>query len=329
MFESLHNHTTTSDGAEGHMAVLSTAQLHNITTIAFTDHDALPDEATLQTLESYQGPVTWSVGIEVSSGFAQDHFVSGSLHIVGLFVDVHNPALQEHCRLAQEARQKRMSQIVSNLTEQGFIITEAECLSASAGESVGRPHIVSALLSNPNNQKRLLQLREQMSDDSTVREAYQNMENRAKHRGIEEYAYGLLLGDNAYMPAVYVDYLYQLDMDQSSALIRSAGGVSLLAHWWCYSKKLSLETVRGYLLEGRLDGIETIGGPGEESIKAYPALKKLADETGCLVSVGADAHRPADFTRYQTMPCIQDTSGTFANLVQRARPTSMCSNYTN
>lgn len=324
MYESLHNHTTTSDGLEDHLGVLKTAGQYKMDIISFTDHDALPSESSLNKLGQYDGPVAWTVGIEVSSGFASDHQSSGSLHIVGHFVDVHDKALLEHCRLAQEARQERMTRIVKNLNQQGFIISEAACLKASGGESVGRPHIVAALLSIPENEIHLMALVEKMSKDSDAKEAYDRMQERAKVRGISEYVYALLLGNDPYFPGVYVDYLYMIDMDESVRLIREAGGVAILAHWWTYKDKLSLETVREYLLAGRLDGIEVIGGATKDSADAYPTLKSLAEETDCLVSVGADAHKPADFERYVAMGCVNDTAGVFSKLYEQVKPERLC-----
>lgn len=320
MYESLHNHTTTSDGLEDHLGVLKTAEKFNMQVISFTDHDALPNEETLSKLKQYNGPVAWTVGIEVSSGFASDHQSSGSLHIVGHFVDVHNKAILEHCSLAQKARQERMTRIVNNLNQQGFKITEAACLEASGGESVGRPHIVSALLSDPENETRLMTLVDKMSKDDEAKEAYEQMQERAVVRGISEYVYSLLLGNEPYIPGVYVDYLYMIDMDESVRLIREAGGVAILAHWWTYKDKLSIDTVREYLLSGRLDGIEVIGGANKYSEEAYPVLSSLAKETDCLVSVGADAHKPADFERFVAMECASDTVGVFKILYDKVKP---------
>lgn len=324
MYESLHNHTTTSDGLQDHLGVLQTAEQYDVHAVSFTDHDALPNEAALAQLRSYAGPVAWTVGIEISSGYAAEHPATGSLHIVGHFVDVHNKALLEHCRLAQEARQERMARIVENLIKQGFVISEADCLRASGGESVGRPHIVAALLSYPVNEARLMELVAVMARDEKVSEAYELAKKKAEARGVQEYVYALLLANDPYIPDVYVDYLYMTDMDESVKLIRDAGGVALQAHWWTYEKKLSLDTLKEYLINGRLDGIEVIGGANDISAGAYPALSRLAEETGCLTSVGADAHKPADFERYVAMPCAKDTEGYLKQLYETVQPKRAC-----
>ena len=326
MYESLHNHTTTSDGLQDHLAVLATAKRFKMNVIAFTDHDALPDEKTLAALKNYNGPVAWTVGIEISSGYALDHSSrgAGSLHIIGHFVDVTNKALNEHCRLAQEARTERMVRIVENLNRLGFLLKEEDCLRASGGESVGRPHIVSALLSYKENETRLRELMDEMAKDPEVAEQYKRAKEKAATRGLSEFVYTLLLGNEAYFPDVYVDYLYTIDMDKSVALIRDAGGVAIQAHWWTYQNKLPLDTLREYLINKRIDGIEIIGGAGPESAAAYPSLKQLAEETDCLVSVGADAHKPEDFERYLQLPMVTETKGIFTTLYEKAKPVKAC-----
>jgi hypothetical protein len=57
------------------------------------------------------------------------------------------------------------------------------------------------------------------------------------------------------------------------------------------------------------------------------ALATLADETGCLRSVGVDAHMPGDFDRFITMDDrAAQTPGTLATLIERTRPSLRFSN---
>ena len=48
MFESLHNHTLASDGAQTYSEVLEAAEKLKIGVIAFTDHDVVPSESALE-----------------------------------------------------------------------------------------------------------------------------------------------------------------------------------------------------------------------------------------------------------------------------------------
>lgn len=144
-YESLHCHTLVSDGELTHKQVLDTAQQNNISAVAFTDHDSVPDENTLKELDKLWAHSTKRiVGVEISSGLPKEAGggPSSGFHVVGLFVDPTNAALLEHCRKAQEARVVRMQKMVRNLRELGFNVTEQDCLAASGSEAVARPHIV-------------------------------------------------------------------------------------------------------------------------------------------------------------------------------------------
>ena len=147
MYESLHNHTTASDGTQTYLEVLEAARRNKVGLVAFTDHDTLPSAADLKILRDYDGPVKWMVGCEISSGLPIElgGGVTSSLHILGLFTDPTNKALLDHCVKAVAARIERMERIVTNLKSLGFNISVEDCMAASGGETVGRPHIVRAL----------------------------------------------------------------------------------------------------------------------------------------------------------------------------------------
>jgi predicted metal-dependent phosphoesterase TrpH len=67
-YESLHNHTVLSDGAQTHLEMLATAEQAGFGVVAFTDHDVLPDAGVLADLRAYDGLVDWTVGVELSAG---------------------------------------------------------------------------------------------------------------------------------------------------------------------------------------------------------------------------------------------------------------------
>ncbi len=151
--ESLHTHTTLSDGKMTHRELFDLAESLGISVLAFTDHDAVPTPEIMAEIETLRDRKTkWVVGIEITADLPKElRPETGSMHIIGLFIDPTNAALAEHCRLAQEARIKRMNQIVSKLQTLGFKISANDCLEMSGGESVGRPHIVQALSKYPEN----------------------------------------------------------------------------------------------------------------------------------------------------------------------------------
>jgi len=61
-----------------------------------------------------------------------------------------------------------------------------------------------------------------------------------------DYPYRLFLSDDAFIPGIYVDYLYSIDLDSAVKLIRGAGGVAIVAHWYTASRKIDGRDARGY-----------------------------------------------------------------------------------
>ncbi len=112
-YESLHNHTTASDGHLDHIELLNKGYAEGFGLMAFTDHDVLPNDEALARLKDYDGPMKWLTGVEISSGLPKElgGGPASMFHILGLFVDPHNKALMEHCQTAVAARNERMEQI--------------------------------------------------------------------------------------------------------------------------------------------------------------------------------------------------------------------------
>lgn len=334
-YESLHNHTTLSDGAQSPRQVLKTAGQHGFGVVALTDHDALPDSKILADLKNYRGPVKWLIGIELSSGLPRE-LGGGSasmFHVLGLFTDPASPALLEHCRRAREARLERMERLVVNLRQLGLTISADDCLAESGGESVGRPHVVAALLKHPENLPVIERLRRRMEQaaahDAKLANEYREMMRRYEGQGAAALPYGLFLSDRAFVPDVYVDYAYWADMDQSVALIRGAGGIALIAHWPTIMEKVDAAMLERFLLEKRLDGVELATGfVGPATQEQTGLLRQMADRTGAATSLGVDGHEAADFERFiRQTGMAAETAGQTARLIRRYRPDLDFSNF--
>ena len=258
LYESLHNHTKLSDGVLSHLELLDVAEKAGFGVIGFTDHDLLPSKEILNELKQYKGKVKWFIGCELSAALPEElgGGESSNFHIVGLFTDPFNKDILNHCAKMQESRIERMKMIVKNLTGLGFKITVEDCFEEAGDLNVGRPHIVRVLNRYKENgavQDRLMRRMEEVAKtDSAVAENYVNMIKL----GEISYPYGLYLSNDAFISDVYVDHLYYKDMDAIVDLIHGAGGVALLAHWHTIQKKIDESTLRKFLSDKRLDGIE-------------------------------------------------------------------------
>lgn len=299
-YQTLHCHTTISDGYLTHGEVLDQCKKNNIGAVAFTDHDSLPPKKVVKSLmENKKDETKWIIGIEISSGGPVDFPVKFSPHIVGLFLDPFNKDLVNHCKLAQEARVDRMREMVSHLTKLGFDVTEKECLNASGGESVARPHIVKALKSKRHNleviEKIRLEMKKKSKNDEKLKQQYDLM----MERGEQQYPYVLFLSDDSFIKETYVDYKYRADLDKSVELIRNAGGIALFAHWFTEMKKFKERDMEGLLKDSRLDGVETVYGwdalEKEECKRQRKILENLLEKHDKVAGGGVDAHSVEHF----------------------------------
>ena len=269
MIQSLHNHTTTSDGKLTYTELLQEASKRNFSVIAFTDHDSLPPLHIVEELAKPQWakdfPTKYIWGIEMTSSPPKEtHIRCSDFHIVGLFVDPTNKELREYCQIAQKRRQDRMSFIVKGLQKLNFTITEEMCLEQSGGESVGRPHIVRALASVPSNAAVLEGIVQQFvsarEKDSTLSSRFPEFDSSS----LWDKCYALFLSKSAWMSGVYKE-MDVPDIAECSRLIHGAGGIVILAHYFTISRVVSLSMVEEWLDSGILDGAETVYNLGKGS----------------------------------------------------------------
>lgn len=294
IYQTLHCHTIASDGLLTHSQVLDICSKNNIGVVAFTDHDSMPSASIVKKLKSSKSKANWIIGIEISSGKPSDFDMNFSPHIVGLFVDPFNKNLVKHCKLAKEARIERMARMVKSLNKLGFNITEQDCLDASGGETVGRPHIVKAINSKQENESIIENLRKKMEEDVKKDNKLKEKYNYMIKMGKNSYPYTLFLSDDSYIKGVYVDYLYRVDLDGCVKLIRDAGGVAVFAHWFTEIEKCDESKMEMLLKEDRLDGVETVYGFYDDIrndfIKQRKVLKRMVEKYQKLEGGGIDAH---------------------------------------
>jgi len=189
-------------------------------------------------------------GIEISAEHSP-----GSMHILGFFLDIHHPLLNERLAYLQKARAERNPKIVEKLNRLGINITFEEVVKASGGGQVGRPHFANVLL-----EKKYV-------------------------RSFPE-AFDRFLKKGA--PA-YVDKL-RFTSKEALHFINEAKGVAVLAHpntlgmnGYSELEKLILK-----LVEEGLKGIEVYYP--EHSAAEVAQYKTLAERYGLLATGGTDYH---------------------------------------
>jgi predicted metal-dependent phosphoesterase TrpH len=136
----LHTHSTASDGKLSPAELIRHAHAMGIEVIALTDHD------TLSGLEEASEEAA-KVGIELIPGIeisAENN--PGTLHMLGYFVDPSDAELVETLSWLRGGRDDRNRMILTKLGELGCPLQWEDVASLAGGESMGRPHIATAML---------------------------------------------------------------------------------------------------------------------------------------------------------------------------------------
>jgi len=222
--------------------------------LAITDHDTT--EAIPAALaEAENRDITIVPGVEIST-------VSGreEIHLLGYFVDVDNSELQSLLTRTRAARWKRAQKMLVRLANLGLPIEWERVLEFSAGGgSIGRPHVAATLV-------------------------------EAGHVSNYDEAFDLWIGRDR--PA-YVER-YKLLPEEAIQLVRSAGGLPVLAHPYMYSRRgelrkgLDLKRWLPKLRDAGLEGIEVYYSNYPH--RARRQLLSCAVRYGLIVTGGSDFH---------------------------------------
>ena len=186
----LHTHTNASDGLLSPTKLIEYASLKGLQAVAITDHDTT-DGIDEAITAGKAYKIDVIPGIELNS-----QIESNEIHILGYFINRKFDELQRVLSKMRDSRKSRTEKMVEKLVElYGFPISFEDIRNQVQGESIGRPHIARLLVS-----KGLI------NDDKEAFEKY--------------------IGTDC--PA-YIGR-YRITPTEAISLIKSAGGVSVLAH---------------------------------------------------------------------------------------------------
>ncbi len=248
----LHTHSTASDGTLAPAAVARAAKDAGLTAVALTDHDTTAGVAEA-VAEGAQAGIEVVPGVEVS---VEGEPGVGSFHLVGLFVDVAEPALAAALARVRDGRRDRNLRIVERLGRLGVPVSIEEVAALAGGEVVARPHFARALV-------------------------------RRGHVGSMKEAFDRFLARGG--PA-YVDR-YRLSAAEAVGLLRGAGGRAVLCHPILLGLPLAdLEPFVRRLADLGLDAIEVWYPDHDRAYEA--ALLDLARRLSLRPSGGSDFHGP-------------------------------------
>ena len=135
----LHLHTPASDGTLSPTELIEQILQTTLRVVAVTDHDSTSGVDEAMTAAAGTELIVIP-GIEFAS-----EIDDSEVHLLGLFINHHSPALQAAIERLREQRIEAAQEMVRKLNSLGMDITW-EQVSELAGGSVGRPHIARALL---------------------------------------------------------------------------------------------------------------------------------------------------------------------------------------
>ena len=249
MIIDLHTHSTYSDGTDTPSELINKALAAGISIIGLTDHDSV--SGWQEATKALRSGISLVPGAEISCQTSDGI----SVHILGLLFDANNSELMNTLEKTRENRHGRMEKIIARINEAGIDITMNDVLEQlSDGATLGRPHLADALV-----KKGVVASRD---------EAFaQMLHNNSKY---------------------YVSH-YSPTPEAAIALIKAAGGVSVIAHPMAShrGRTISLETF-GSLIESGLDGIEV--DHRDHSPDEKMQLITLAKESNLVMTGASDYH---------------------------------------
>jgi predicted metal-dependent phosphoesterase TrpH len=185
----LHVHSTASDGTLTPEEIVAVALAKGLRALALADHDSVDGiEPALAAAAGTSLVVIPAVEISTDYGATE-------VHVLGYFLDYHQPELLAKLAAIREAREGRAEKMVTLLREHGVDITYQQVLERANGGSVGRPHVAGVLV-------------------------------EGGHVGTPQEAFDRYLGRGrpAYVPR------YKLTPQEAIALIRRCQGLPVLSH---------------------------------------------------------------------------------------------------
>ena len=248
----LHVHSNASDGTDPPAEVMRRAAQAGLDVVALTDHDTVAGHA--QARHARPPSLILVPGMELScrlDGPARDQ---QSLHLLAYLFDPGNPELAAETRRIRDDRVLRARAMVDRLVDLGVPISWDDVAAIAGTAVIGRPHIARAMAASG---------------------AIASPDQAFTRDWIAD-------GGRAYVGR------YALDPVRAIALVRSAGGVAVLAHPRAdRALRVSDAEIAGLAAAG-LAGVEVFHPDQPESEQA--GLLGLTRDLGLIATGGSDDH---------------------------------------
>ncbi|MFH1084038.1 MAG: PHP domain-containing protein [Pseudomonadota bacterium] len=266
----LHIHSKDcSDGRLTLTEIFDEAHSRDIQVISITDHDNIECQEEAEMLAFRYG-MYYISGVELNISFSHPRYREGkpvSLDLLGYQYDIHDPALAQKIRELKEHRRLRAEKILEKINSEfrvrhlePFTHKDLEAIEETVDGAFGRPHIANYMV-----KKGIVESRQEAFDKYLVKCNVPKM---------------------------------PLSLEETSALIRGAGGKLILAHpndpngTSLVSLTRSIDEQRRIIKDTMLpflDGIECWHSRHTSETAALYSL--FAKEENLIVSGGSDCHQ--------------------------------------
>ena len=245
----LHTHTNCSDGTDSPAQLVNKALAEGLSVLAITDHDTTSGWKSAEL--ALRSDLSLVLGAEISC-LTTDGI---SVHMLGLLFDGENEKMQTMLENTRDGRIPRAHKMIELLNAAGINVSMQDVESVKPiGATLGRPHIADALVKNG-----IVASRDEAFTD-------------------------LLHNDSPY----YVAHLAPTPEDAIS-MIRSAGGVAVIAHPFA-SHRGEVLSVNDFLplKNAGLNAIEV--NHRDHSNEERTALAQIARELDLIITGASDYH---------------------------------------
>lgn len=245
----LHTHSSVSDGTDAPADLVVSAAAAGLDVVALTDHDTADGWPDARRAGDQVG-IRVVPGIEVSTSWK-----GASVHLLAYLVDAEDTQLAAELVRIRSDRRRRLDAIVARLVRSGYPVDVDDVLAAAGpAVTVGRPHVADAMIARGYARDR---------DEAFTR----------------------------WLGAGRIGYVakYAPDTAEAIRMVRTAGGVSVLAHPWARGSRRALdEDALAALAEAGLDGVEVDHEDHPPRVRAM--LRRLAGELDLAVTGSSDYH---------------------------------------
>ncbi len=243
----LHTHSLKSDGSMTPAEVVREAKRAGLTAIALSDHDTV-DGIKEAVAEGEK------IGVEVIPAIEFSVQSKTETHILGYFIDVENPELQQTLKDVVELRMVRNEVTCQKLNELGFDITLDEVRAIAPNNFIGRAHFARVLMDKGYTK--------------SVKEGFELYFENGKPAYCEKQS---------------------LTAEQAVKLINACGGLSFVAH--LHLNKLPDDELREMLVRLKKVGLNGVEGYYTEyTSEMQEKYQAMAKELGLMISGGTDFH---------------------------------------